>query len=117
MTQPITVWTEMPVRDIAAAVAFYDAVLGTTSTINRDGPVAMANIGDAMETVGCTLFEGTPVPGTVLHFAVDALEAAAGRLTAAGGTVTGEPVTIPVGRFIHATDPDGNRIGLFEAKG
>ena len=60
MTQPLVVWTEIPVRDVARAAAFFDAVLGTTTTVDSSGPQPMANIGDAMDGVGCSLFEGDP---------------------------------------------------------
>ena len=115
-TQPLVVWTELPVRDVARAAAFYDAVLGTKTTVDTSGPMPMANIGDMIDGVGCSLFEGTPGAATLAHFAVPALEAATERLTAAGGTVEGDAIEIPVGRFVYAADPDGNRIGLFEAK-
>lgn len=116
-SQPIVVWTETPVRDIDAAVAFYDTVLGTTSPVDRSGPVPMATINAAMDTVGCTLFEGEPAGGTILHFAVPELDAAVARARSAGGAVTSEPVDIPPGQFTYVTDPDGNKIGLFEPKG
>ena len=116
-TQPIVVWTELPVRDLAAAITLYDALLGTTSTIDRSGPVPMANLTRAEETVGCSLVEGEPGRGTVLHFNVAALDAAADILRAAGGKVTSDPIAIPQGRFVYAEDPDGNKIGLFEPKG
>lgn len=116
MTQPLVVWTETPVRDIATAVAFYDTVLGTRTTIDRSGPRPMANLNDAMDTVGCTLFEGEPGPSTIAHFAVPALDAAMARAAQAGGAVEGDPVEIPYGRFVYVSDPDGNRLGLFEAK-
>lgn len=117
MTQSLTAWTEMPVRNIDAAVAFYDAVLGTKSKIDRSGPRPMANIDDHMSGVGCTLFEGEPTSGAVIHFYVASMEAAAKKAEAAGGKVDSDPVEIPYGRFVYATDPDGNRLGLFEAKG
>ncbi|MEZ5721883.1 MAG: VOC family protein [Paracoccaceae bacterium] len=116
MTQPLVVWTEIPVRDVARAAAFFDAVLGTTTTVDSSGPQPMANIGDAMDGVGCSLFEGDPAAATIVHFNVPELASATARATAAGGTVDGAPVEIPPGRFAYVTDPDGNRIGLFEPK-
>ena len=81
-TQPLVVWTELPVRDVASAAAFYDAVLGTKTTVDTSGPMPMANIGDMIDGVGCSLFEGTPGAATLAHFAVPALEAATERLVA-----------------------------------
>lgn len=117
MSRPLVVRTETQVRDIEKAVAFYDAVLGTKTSIDRSGPQPTASLGDAMDTVGCTLFEGAPGPASVTHFAVPALEAAVGRVAGAGGRVEGDPVAIPVRGFVYVTDPDGNRLGLFEARG
>lgn len=115
-TQPIVVWTEIPVKDLDASAAFYDAVFGYSTKVDRSGPEPMAVLNGAMEGVGANLFEGEAKTGNVVHFAVpDNCEAAAERLAKAGGTVLGEPVQIPVGRFVMALDPDGNQIGLFQA--
>ena len=116
MNQMLVVWTELPVRDVAKAAAFYDAVLGTKTSVDTSGPMPTANVGDFVDGVGCSLFEGTPGAATLAHFAVTDLEAASARLTKAGGTVEGAPVEIPPGRFFYAADPDGNRLGLFEPK-
>lgn len=116
MTQPLVVWTELPVRDVAKAAAFYDAVLGTKTTVDTSGPKPMANVGDFMEGVGCSLFEGEPGAATIAHFNVPELDAASARATAAGGKVDGEAIEIPPGRFVYVSDPDGNRLGLFEPK-
>ncbi len=82
-TQPLAVWTEMPVRNIDAAVAFYDATLGTHTTVDRSGPRPMANLADFMDGVGCTLFEGEPAAGTILHFYVSSMDDAAQRAQSA----------------------------------
>ena len=114
-TQPIVVWTEIQVKDIPAAAKFYDSVLGfKTSTDRMDGPVALNDAGD---TVGASLIEGPGGASTVLHFVVpDTPEAAAERVVAGGGTVLGEAIEIPPGRYILAADPDGNKLGLFQPR-
>lgn len=117
-TQPIVVWTEIPVRDVAKAAAFYDSVFGFTTSVDTSGPAPQAMLNDTMDSVGASLIEGTPAAGTILHLPLpDALEAGIARARTAGGTVLGDVVEIPYGRFVYATDPDGNKLGLFEPKG
>ncbi len=118
-TQPIVVWSEIPVSDIKKAVAFYNAVFDWQMTIDESGPNPMAIFGGKMDTVGGHLYPGKPAAGNgpTVHLAIPGrLEDAAIRCRKAGGTVIGETITIPPGRFVYAKDPDGNSIGLFEPK-
>lgn len=117
--QAIVVWTEIPVTDMQKAVAFYNAVFGWTMTIDESGPNPMAVLGGNVETAGGHLYPGKPATdnGPTIHIAVSGhLEDAAIRCRKAGGTVLGEIISIPPGRFVYAKDPDGNSIGLFEPK-
>jgi len=115
--QSLAAWTEVPVRNIDAAVAFYDAALGTTTKVDRTGPRPMAVLDGHMTGGGCTLFEGEPAPGTIIHFHVSSMDEAAARAKSAGGAILGDPVTFPHGRYVYVSDPDGNKLGLFEPKG
>ncbi|MDJ1006688.1 MAG: VOC family protein [Paracoccaceae bacterium] len=120
MTNPIVVWNEIPVTDLDASVKFYNALFGWDMKINTDGPNPMADFGGRTDVSGGHLYPGQPARdnGPTVHFAVeDTLEAAAERCRAAGGTVIGEPIPLPTGRFIYAKDIDGNSIGLFETAG
>ena len=118
MTQaaPTVVWTEIPVSDIQKGADFYSAVFGWTMTVDTTmGPDPMANFSPDMAGMHGHLYEGTPGSGSTIHLALpDSLEAGMERCRAAGGKILGEPVPLPVGRFVYATDPDGNSIGLFE---
>lgn len=117
MTTPTIVWTEIPVTDLAAAGRFYETVFGMTLSPFDMGPVATLVFG--ADGIGGNLYAGEPGQGRgpALHIAVaDTVEAAAARCTAAGGALIGPVVDIPEGRFQMATDPDGNRLGLFQRK-
>lgn len=109
------VWTEIPVTDLERAVRFYSRLLGHEMSIDESGPNPMSVF--PSDGVAGHLYPGTPSRGAgpTIHFAVtDGIDAAAERCRAAGGEVTSEPIPLPTGRFVYATDPDGNSIGLFE---
>jgi predicted enzyme related to lactoylglutathione lyase len=116
MTQAITVWAEIPVTDMNRSVAFYNSVFGYDMTIDESGPNPMAILGGQMDTVGGHLYPGKPSgDGPTIHIALpDGLEQASDRCRASGGEVLGDPISLPVGRFVYARDPDGNSLGLFE---
>ncbi len=115
---PMTAWVEIPVADLAKAVAYYNTVFGWASKIVTDmgpDPVAHFNNGDAV--AGGHLYEGKPAAGVgpTVHLAVAGkLEDVAQRVEPAGGHLVGPIVEIPAGRFQYTLDPDGNSIGLFE---
>ena len=114
------VWAEIPVADMDRAKAFYRAVLERDLMDENDGPNPMAAFTTASKDgVAGHLYPGAPASrgaGSTVHFAAPGrLEATMERVSEAGGTVVGEPIRIPAGRFCYALDPDGNSIGLFEA--
>ncbi|WP_010139962.1 glyoxalase/bleomycin resistance protein/dioxygenase [Oceanicola sp. S124] len=54
--------------------------------------------------------------GNVIHLLVpDTVEAALSRAQKAGARAETDVIAIPPGRYAVVRDPDGNRIGLFEA--
>lgn len=115
--QTFVVWTEIPVKDMAKAMDFYNSVFGWTLTLDESGPNPMAVFGGAPGTVGGHLYPGTPGAGPTIHLLVpDSLAAATDRAKVAGARVLHGPIEIPPGRFTYIEDPDGNSIGLFEAK-
>ena len=120
MPSPNTcVWFELPVSDLDRSIRFYGAVLRRELRRDDTGPnplAAFTDMGDA--GVSGHLYPGTPAArgnGPTVHLAVpDGLDAASERVRAEGGEVVSPPIEIPAGRFVYATDPDGNSIGLFE---
>ncbi|MCU0910692.1 MAG: VOC family protein [Rhodobacteraceae bacterium] len=118
------VWFELPVRDMTKAIAFYNAVFDAGLVLDTSGPNPMAVFsikgGPMSGGVSGHLYPGTPAKsgaGPTVHLIVpDRLEDACDRLTGAGGEVIGPVIEMPWGRFVYATDPDGNSIGLFQPK-
>jgi len=117
---PTTVWTEIPVRDLDAAIAFYEKVFGWKMKKDESGPNPLAFFSDDMVGIHGHIYPGTPATsgsGPTVHLSVpDTLDAATERLKQGGGTFVSGPVTIPGGSFVYCEDPDGNSIGLFEEK-
>ena len=119
-TQTIIAWTEIPVSDLGKAIAFYNAVFDWQMTIDTtSGPFPTATLGNSMANGSGHLIAGKPASanGPTLHIVVrDRLEDAVIRCRKAGGTLLSEIIGIPQGRFVYATDPDGNSLGLYEPK-
>lgn len=112
------VWTEIPVTDMDAAMAFYGAVIGAPLTRNEAGPHPMADFAASKTGVAGHLYPGKPAAdgqGPTVHLAVEGtVEDAIARCKKAGGEVVSPIIPLPVGRFAYARDLDGNSIGLFE---
>jgi predicted enzyme related to lactoylglutathione lyase len=100
-----------------AALGFYHRHFGLT----RMGGMPMGELGeysfighDGGEPIGAIM----PVPpgakpGWSFYFRVDDVDAAKGRVEAAGGTVINGPMDVPGGeRVLQAIDPDGALFGL-----
>lgn len=117
-TQPPVAWTEIPVRDLDAASAFYAGVTGQPVTRMQMGPNETAVLGGHDGAGGGHLYVGQPAQagqGATVHLTcAGRLEEVMERVAGAGGTVVSPPVVIPSGRFAYALDPDGNSLGLFE---
>jgi predicted enzyme related to lactoylglutathione lyase len=116
-------WFEIPARDFAATVAFYETVLGTALRREAFGggrlavfPYAAPGVGGAVQEVAAD----SPRPagtGPLVYLRCDgALAAAAARVAPAGGRLAGPLVELPpgMGRFVHVLDPEGNRVGLHQ---
>jgi catechol 2,3-dioxygenase-like lactoylglutathione lyase family enzyme len=116
------------VRDVDAAIAFYTTHLGFHLDMHPAPPFAMLSRGDLRLVLsapnsggggggGQPMPDGTqPVPGGWNRFAihVDDLEAAVGRLRAAGVHFRNDIVVGVGGKQILLDDPSGNPVELFE---
>jgi predicted enzyme related to lactoylglutathione lyase len=112
------VWCEIPVTDMDAAKAFYEAVFTYELTVDTTGPNPMMPLPHAENGVVGHIYPGKPAgngQGPTVHLqSPDSLEAALARCKEAGGEVISDPIPLPAGRFAYILDLDGNSIGLFE---
>lgn len=114
-------WFEIPVSDLDRAKTFYEKVLGTSMNRYEEGPNPMVSF-TSMDDPGASghLYPGKPSAqgtGNTVHLvALDPLEDVMARVGPAGGEIVSPIVDIPAGRFVYATDPDGNSIGFFNFK-
>jgi predicted enzyme related to lactoylglutathione lyase len=100
-------YLQLPTTDLAASIAFYEAVLGWR------GEQAYASF-EAPGLIGQWTTELAPsAGGPVPWFAVDDLYPTLARVTEHGGTVRGDPVLDQGDRWlVEIDDPSGNRLGL-----
>jgi predicted enzyme related to lactoylglutathione lyase len=108
-----------PVHEIESAARFYEQVLGTSGErvsagrhYFRCGATVLAccdplDDGDSMDG------RWRPHANQYLYFSTDELQATAGRVEAAGGTIDAPIESMPWGETLfYARDPSGNRIAF-----
>lgn len=123
--QGVTSWVDIEQRDVEGAKAFYGAVLGWTFrdatppgtpsryVIAQVGGRDAAGIGGPADPAD----QGPDDPSWHTYVAVDDVQAALERVTAAGGTVTtGPTVAGEGGTWAAVTDEQGAAIRLWQAK-
>lgn len=103
------VWNELVSSDLAAALPFYESLVGLTAQDSPlgDMPYTTLHVGEAM-VGGATApqMEGIPNHWHVWFAVADADEAAA-IATSAGGRALLDPLDLPIGRFAALADPQG----------
>ena len=105
-------YVELPVRDVAAARAFYEAAFGWALT-DFGATYACTLTGDTDIGLQGDAAEATVAPLAVIQ--VDDLEAALAAVTAAGGTVVRPIFSFPGGRRFQFADPGGNELAVMQA--
>ena len=100
-------YVELPVGDVGAAKAFYEAAFGWAMT--GFGPTYAATMtGDTDIGLQGDAAEASKAPLPVIE--VDDLEAALAAVEAAGGTIVRPIFAFPGGRRFHFIDPSGNEL-------
>lgn len=106
-------WRELMAQDGAEALGFYGKLFGWSQTSEFDmGPMGAYRLwtdGRGVDAGGMMTrppaFEGAPWR---YYFQVEAIDAAAARIAAAGGRVVNGPMQVPTGLWVlGATDPQG----------
>lgn len=118
-------WYELMTSDLAAAEAFYGAVIGwKIDHIQQPGMRYTVFQAEERGVGGALLISDVCEPGAEVppawmgYIKVDDTDAAAKSLQAAGGTVHKEPRDIPnVGRFAVVSDPQGAAFMLMTPHG
>ncbi|MFJ1970113.1 VOC family protein [Streptomyces sp. NPDC087903] len=113
-------WTELGTSDLEAAKRFYTELFGwrpETDPRQEAGGYTVAHLGDAAVAALSPLYqESQPVAWNV-SFAVPDADAAARKVTEAGGTVLVGPMDVfDIGRFTVALDPGGAAFQMWQAR-
>ncbi len=115
--QPRIWGLERGVSDVDSAIAFYTAALGfEVVSQESDGTWALLHNGTARLAL---VLSDAPVAGddsprVYPNFSVGGLDATAGAVVAAGGSVAGTPRTTPVGSALAIRDPFGHPANLID---
>ncbi|HRI18862.1 MAG TPA: VOC family protein [Burkholderiaceae bacterium] len=118
-------WHELHAGDGVAAFDFYAAQFGWEKRDAMDmGPAGVYQLfglagSDKQSAIGgmMTKMAQTPRPHWLYYFIVDAIDAAVGRIDAAGGKVVNGPMEVPGGSWIvNAVDPQGAMFALVAPK-
>ena len=110
-------WHELHAGDGAKAWDFYSTQFGWTKDSAMDmGPMGVYQLfATGGEAVGgmMTKMPEQPMPAWLYYFNVEAIDAAAQRVSAGGGKVVNGPMEVPGGQWIiNAVDPQGAMFAL-----
>lgn len=113
-------WVDLAVPDIAAAIAFYGAVLGWSATDSGQdyGHYHICKVdGRAAAGIGPLQNADQPTAWTV-YLASDDVDGTAKSIGESGGTVLAPPMDVPGnGRMCIAMDAQGAAFGVWQAAG
>jgi predicted enzyme related to lactoylglutathione lyase len=113
-------WHELLAGDLAGAFAFYAGLFPWTKAEAIDmGPMGVYQIFAANgRQIGGMMAKRPEMPmaAWVYYFDVDAIDAAVGRVTAAGGAVVNGPQEVPGGWIVRGKDPQGAIFALYAPK-
>ena len=116
-------WFEIYVQDMARARRFYESVFGTRLEKLESGDLEMwaFPMSDSHPGASGALVRMPGVPsmpgGTLVYFGCDDCAVEGGRVTAAGGKIERDKMSIgQYGFILLAVDTEGNMIGLHSLK-
>jgi predicted enzyme related to lactoylglutathione lyase len=114
-------WHELHAGDANKALAFYSQLFGWTKTHSMDmGPMGEYILFAAGgPDIGGILTKPPQMPrvGWLYYFNVEAIDAAAGRASGAGGKVVNGPMEVPGGHWIvQCVDPQGAMFAMVAPK-
>jgi uncharacterized protein len=110
---------QLNTSDPEAAERFYGELFGWRfeSVGDADNPYWGIYRGERVNGGMMPLPPGAPMPSHwLVYFGIDDLDAAAGQIGSAGGTIMVEPVEVPGGRIVVAQDPQGAFFALFAGR-
>lgn len=114
MPQPV-VHFEIGCRDSGKTSTFFSTLFGWN--MSSMGPATMIDTGAAGGITGhITQLGHEPHHYTIFYVQVDDAHAYLDKAGKLGGKTLVPPVEIPTGTFAWFADPDGNTIGLWQAK-
>jgi uncharacterized protein len=110
---------QLNTTDPDAAARFYEGLFGWRIEEVAGGDQAYWGIynGDRLNAGMMQLPPDAPAPPHwLVYFGSDDVDADAGRIGDAGGTVLVPPTDVPGGRFLVVQDPQGAVVGLFAGR-
>ena len=114
-------WRELHAGDGPSALDFYSGLFGWTKADAMDmgamGKYLIFNTRSGQSGGIMTKSPDTPAPMWLYYFNVDAIDAAAERVKAAGGQIIVGPMEVPGDRWmVQGSDPQGAVFGLLAPK-
>jgi predicted enzyme related to lactoylglutathione lyase len=113
MGRPV-VHFEIGCRNISQTQDFYEKMFDWK--INAMGPAAMITAEGSGIAGHITALGHEPHHYTIFYVGVDNVAAYLKKAESLGGKTLVQPMAIPTGTFAWMQDPDGNTVGLFQAK-
>ena len=114
-------WIDLGIPDLEGAMAFYGALFGWDFEVGPPETLRYTRCLLGGRAVAALAEHPEPDPGGCwwnMYLATGDLEATAGRVSDAGGTVVTAPMDIPGrGRMAIVKDPVGAQFGLWEGRG
>ncbi len=108
-------WNELATSDPTAALAFYGDLFGW----RKGDAMPMGELGEYRfidhhgETIGAVMSTMNDMPPAWLfYFGVDDIDTAAAAILSHGGTIHHGPASVPGGRIVVASDPQGAMFGI-----